>query len=70
MSSFQVRVPGSFTRVAPMCLFACHRATAAPDGSSTKAIRPASVTSNGAIPTWPPAASALAVASSAESTAR
>jgi len=70
MSSFQMTVPGSFTRVAPMCWLACHSATAAPAGSSTNAIRPASMTSNGAIATLPPAASTLATASSTESTAR
>ena len=62
--------PGSFTSVAPMCLLACHSATAAPDGSMTNAIRPASMTSNGAIATCRPAASTWAVASSTESTAR
>ena len=36
----------------------------------TKDIRPASMTSNGAIATLPPAGSTLAVASSTESTAR
>ena len=69
-SSFQLSVPGSFTRVAPMCWPACHSATGAPDGSMTKDIRPAPTMSNGAIATLPPAASTLAVASSAESTAR
>ena len=53
-----------------MCWPACHSATGAPDGSMTKDIRPASMTSNGAIATLPPAASTLAVASSTESTAR
>src|SRR2546429_7702400 len=53
-----------------MCWLACHSATGAPDGSMTKDIRPASMTSNGAIATLPPAASTLAVASSTESTAR
>ena len=70
MSSFQLIVPGSFTSVAPMCWSACHSATGAPDGSMTNDIRPASMTSNGAIATLPPAASTLAVASSTESTAR
>ena len=63
-------VPGSFTSVAPMCWLACHSATAAPAGSSTNAIRPASMTSNGAIATVPPAVSALATESATESVVR
>ena len=70
MSSFQMTAPGSFTSVAPMCWLACHSATAAPAGSRTNAIRPASITSNGAIATLPPAASTRPAASSAESMAR
>ena len=70
MSSFQVTAPGSLTRVAPMCWLACHSATGAPDGSMTKDIRPASITSKGAIAILPPAAATLAAAASTESTAR
>ena len=70
ISSFQITVPGSFTSLDPMCWPACQNATAAPLGSRTKAIRPASITSNGSIATVPPAGPTLAAVSSAESTAR
>ena len=69
ISSFHSTAPGSFTRVAPMCWPACQSPTAAPPGSSTKAIRPASITSKAGMAIWPPAAATLATASSTESTA-
>ena len=53
------RDPGrrATTTQARAALQAAARATPAPDGSTTKAIRPASMTSNGAMASCPPAAS-------------
>jgi hypothetical protein len=47
---------------------ACHTQNAAPSGSASIAMRPASITSNGSISTAPPASRAFAAASSALST--
>ena len=60
--------PCSLTICAPLCLPGCQTQNTAPSGSLNTAIRPASVTSNGAINTRPPAASTFVAVSSALST--
>ena len=60
--------PGSLTIRAPRCSFACQTQNAAPSGSAKTAIRPASMTSNGAVRTRPPASTTFDAVSSALST--
>ena len=60
--------PCSLTTFAPLCSFACQTQNAAPSGSVSTAIRPASMTSKGSIATPPPASRAFAAVSSALST--
>ena len=67
-SSFQVRLPGSLTRVAPIDWFGCQTQSAAPVGSSRRAILPASITLKGSSITVPPSSFARAAASSALAT--
>ena len=60
--------PCSLTICAPLCSFACQTQNTAPSGSVKTAIRPASMTSNGSITTFPPASRTFDAVSSALST--
>ena len=64
MSSVHVSAPCSFTSCAPMWFFGVHKQSMAPVGSAITAMRPASITSNAAIFTVPPAPGTCAAVAS------